>query len=86
VGGGEVTRNRLEDLNNHLFEALERINDEDLGADGLELEIRRSRAITGLASQVIASGNLMVNALKLKDEALDGNLKLPAMLEGGKNV
>ncbi|MDR1014753.1 MAG: hypothetical protein LBL86_07225 [Coriobacteriales bacterium] len=78
-----MTRNTLGDLNNHLFEALERINDESLEGEELDAEIRRARAVTGVASQVIANGNLALAATRLKDEALGADLALPPMLDGG---
>ena len=78
--------NTLTDLNNHLFEALERINDESMDDAKLALELLRARAITGISSQIIANGNLAIKAIKLKDQACDADLKLPPMLKGINDV
>lgn len=43
-------KNSLQDLNNYLFESLERINDDDLTDEELEKEIKRSEAVTKVAS------------------------------------
>lgn len=53
-------QNKLTDLNNHLFAQFERLNSEDLSAEDMEKEIQRARAITGVASQIIANGNLVL--------------------------
>ena len=61
-------RNKLEDLNNHLFSALERLNDEELTGEELEKEIKRAKAIASVSQAVIANGNLVLSAQKHADE------------------
>lgn len=77
-----MTRNKLTDLNDHLFVALERLNDEDLEGEALAHEIQRSRAVAAVAGQVIANGNLVLDASRYKDEKLDTTKALPPMLGG----
>jgi hypothetical protein len=51
AGGGGV-KNKLTDLNNHLFAQLERLSDESLTAEQIDLEVKRSEAIVGVAEQI----------------------------------
>lgn len=76
-----MTQNKLSDLNNHLFEQLERLNDDELKGDDLVEEIGRAKAVTNVAAQIIQNGNLVLNAQKFVDEKLDTNSKLPKILE-----
>lgn len=73
-------KNKLSDLHNILFEQLERLNNEDLKGDELTNELQRSRAITGVASQIIANGQLALKAKKMHEDTLE---PLPPMLEAG---
>ena len=50
-------KNTLSDLNNHLFEQLERLNDEDLSEEQLDRELRRSEGMTKVAEQIIPLGH-----------------------------
>lgn len=76
-------KNTLGDLNNHLFAALERLNDEDLDETKLAKEISRAKAVTGVASQIIANGQLVLKAKVAREEHLGGaDENLPKMLEG----
>jgi len=52
-------KNTLGDLNNHLFAQLERLGEEDLEGDKLTAEINRAKAISDIATQVIANGSLV---------------------------
>ena len=71
-------KNKLTDLNNHLFEQLERLNDDDLKGDALAEEINRSKAITGVAAQIIGNAKLALDAQLAIDDRLIK--KAPAML------
>lgn len=76
-------KNTLGDLNNHLFAQLERLGDEALEGEKLEEEIERSKAVTSLASQIIANANLVLQAEKFKAETLGrSKADTPKMLEG----
>lgn len=75
-------RNTLGDLNNHLFEQLERLNDESLKGEELKEEITRAKTITSVAAQIIANGSLVLEAKKMIDDRGNVEVALPKMLEG----
>jgi hypothetical protein len=63
-------KNKLTDLNNHLFAALERLADESLEGEKLLAEIERSKAVTCVAREVILNGKLVLEAQKAFDDGL----------------
>ena len=63
-----MVKNTLADLNNHLFEQLERLNDEDLTDEQLDMELKRVDGMTRIASQIIQNGELAFRALRHADE------------------
>jgi hypothetical protein len=75
-------KNTLEDLNNHLFAQLERLNDEELKGESLAEEINRAKSINDVASRIIANGSLVLQARKFMDDRMNADTKLPKMLEG----
>lgn len=79
-----MVKNTLGDLNNHLFEQIERLNDEELKGDKLKEEIERARAVSSIASQIINNGNLVLKAQQYytNGDRIDFNAKKPRMLEG----
>ena len=58
-------KNKLSDLNNHLFAQLERLGDETLSGDDLSNEIDRSKAMSGIATQIVNGTKVVVDAMKL---------------------
>lgn len=74
-------KNTLGDLNNYLFEALERITDDSLAPEQLETELKRADAITAVAEVIVHNGELALKAVKHADE---WDKQLPAMLRGAK--
>ena len=60
-----MAKNKLSDLNDHLFAALERLNDEDLTSEKIESEAKRAEAIIGISNQIISSAKITIDALKL---------------------
>lgn len=75
-------KNTLGDLNNHLFAQLERLGDEELTGEKLADEINRAKAVTSVASQIIANGSLVLEARKVVDNSMSAEAKIPKMLEG----
>ena len=61
-------KNKLTDLNDHLFEQMERLNDDDLKGDDLTREIIRAQDMCNVAGQIIAGGRLVLDAAKAADE------------------
>ena len=76
-------KNKLSDLNDHLFMELERLGDEDLSGDKLQEEISRAKAITDIASQAIANAGIVLKAeaLRLEYVGIKSEYALPALLK-----
>ena len=61
-------RNKLSDLHNHLFEQMERLNDDDLKGDDFTREVSRTKAMCDVAGQIISNARLVLEAVKAEDE------------------
>lgn len=75
-------KNTLGDLSNHLFAELERLSDEDIKGDELKEEMERSEAIAKVATKIIDNANLILQAVKFRDDRMVDE-DLPRLL-GGK--
>ncbi|PEE20762.1 hypothetical protein CON95_27085 [Bacillus toyonensis] len=74
-------RNTLGDLNNHLFEQLERLNDDELKGKKLSEEINRANAVAKIASKIIENGSLVLKAQIASKQRLDIDVETPKILE-----
>lgn len=79
-------KNKLTDLNNHLFAQLERLSDEDLKPEDIEKEIRRTDAIVAVADQILGIVTASVKAASLVAEYGGNFEKLLPMVEHKKDA
>lgn len=88
-------KNKLSDLNDHLFAQLERLSDEALTPEQIDKEAQRGAAIVAVADQIIRNQSLKVQAAKILSDhgldpsdhlMLDWNARPPLkMIEGKKS-
>jgi hypothetical protein len=77
-------KNKLSDLNEHLFAQLERLGDEDLSPEEIETEVKRTGAIVATADQITANYDLQLKAAKLFAE--HGAAILPHLPQIGRTT
>lgn len=75
-----AVKNKLTDLNDHLFAALERLSDEDLEGDKVNEEVRKAKAIVGIAGQIVQSAKVQLKAMQLLSGGDMRNEDIPAVL------
>lgn len=63
-----MSKNKLTDLNDHLFAQLERLGDESLTGENLETEIKRAHSMAAISQQVVATADLHLKAVRLRIE------------------
>lgn len=80
-------KNTLSDLNNYLFESIERLMDDDLSQEELEKEIKRSETVQKVAKTIIDNGTLALQAQKHFDEyGIDSVIEMPLLCVTDKNL
>lgn len=65
-----MMKNNLNEVNNYLFEQLERLNEDDIlkEGDNFKKEIQRAKAVSSICSTIVSNANLILNAKKYADE------------------
>lgn len=76
-------KNKLSDLNNHLFAQLEKLGDDDLNGEKLAQEIERSKAITDLSDKIIDNAKMTLQATKLVYDMSSKGMQTPDGLPAG---
>ena len=76
-------KNKLSDLNNHLFAQIERLSEEGLTEEQIEQEVKRAGSIIGISDQIISNANLQLKAATLIANHGDRFKSHLPMLEGG---
>ena len=78
-------KNTLLDLNNYLFEQIERINDDELDGEGLDRELKKADTIVKVSEKIIQNGELAFKTMKHMDEYGYGQTRsVPKMLDSTK--
>ena len=73
-------RNKLTDLNNILFEQLERLQDDDISDEDFEKELQRTSAVTKVSKVIIDTAALSLQAFKAVNEiGSDQKVEVPLL-------
>jgi hypothetical protein len=78
-------KNKLTDLNDHLFAQLERLGDESLKGDDLKTEIQRGKAVAEIGSAIIESARVTVEAMKIVGKGGIEKEDLPLLITGSRD-
>lgn len=71
-------KNTMQDLNNHLFAQIERLNDESIKGEDIKIEIEKAKAMSHVARVISDNAKLELEAQKL---AYNGEIQqTPKML------
>lgn len=62
-------KNKLTDLNNYLFESLERINDDSLSEDELKKELAKAQTTANVAMVIVKNAETLVKGAKFLKES-----------------
>lgn len=65
---GEPMKNKLTDLNDHLFAQLEKLSDDDLTDEQIAKEITRTDAMVKVSEQIISNATLVLRGAELVAE------------------
>lgn len=63
-----MTKNRLSDLNDHLFAQIERLADDDNTLEKIEQEHKRAEAMVAVADQILRTAAIQIQAAKLVND------------------
>lgn len=73
-------KNTLADLNNYLFEMIERLMDDEIVGEELENTIKKSEQVNKVAKTIIEGGQLALNARKhMDDQGIGENIDIPVL-------
>ena len=61
-------KNKLTDVNDYLFEQLEKLNDEDLTEEQIDLVIKKAETVNKIAETIVKNGELQFKAMKMASE------------------
>lgn len=80
-------KNNLNELNNYLFEELERLNDDEELKTNMDNEIKRAKAITSISTAIINNARVILEAKKYADEyGIENENQILKLSDGNEKV
>lgn len=70
-----MAKNKLTDLNDHLFAQLERLNDETITPEEMQAEIQKAKAMEGISKQIIDVAKVSLDSGELIFKFLEAGYK-----------
>ena len=59
-----MARNKISDLRDHLFAQLERLDDDQISAEQLQVELNKAKAVAQIGSVIINSAKVEIDFIK----------------------
>lgn len=81
-----MAKNKLSDLNDHLFAQLERLGDEELKGEKLLEEIDRAKSISSIAKNITENAKITLDVLKFSKEYQTVNLPSQLKISDSNNT
>ena len=75
----------IHDLNNQLFDQLERLNS-DIDGEELETEINRAKAMTGIGTVIVKNNKVAFDAIKLLTSGRAHTAQVETLLGSDKKI
>jgi hypothetical protein len=76
-------KNKLSDLNDHLFAQMERLAEDGLTDEQIEREVKRAGSIVSVADQIVRNADLQLKAAKMFAD--HGDRVLPMLPQIGRS-
>ena len=80
----EENNNTLLNLNDILFKQLERLTNDELTQDQLDMEIKTSKQVVSVSQTIINNASLLLNAKKHFDSTQNKNKNISKLLSLGE--
>lgn len=80
-----MARNKMSDLRDHMFAALERLNDEELSTEKLQEEIQKAKSIASIGSVLVNSAKVEIDYLKSTGQ-IDSQSELFKSMSNQKSI
>lgn len=78
-----MVKNTIEDINNLLVAQLEKLSDDELSSETLELEVTRSRAMVHLTDEILKTQALALRVVETLSDVTSKEITPPKMLLSG---